>query len=134
MFYHYSFRCRTTEFSVVIPIEEDAEFSPTSRTPTKSPVRTDTMKTTEESEEKDSAVVVDEMSIPLPGTPTNDCNDGEHCGDASERETVERLALNLDVEHPQDTVIPDSPRSSQSFSSRGSTKSTDVLLPMEKIN
>ena len=77
------------------------------------------------------------MSIPLPGTPTNDRGDEEGSGSASHksaksREALEQLALNMDVEQAQENVIPDSTRSSESFSSRSSTKSTDVLLPTEK--
>ena len=118
----------------MVPIE-DSEYTPSSIAPVKSPVRTDMTKK-QDNEEKD-CVMVDKMSIPLPGTPTND-HEGEEGGGSQQksprsRETVGHLALNIDSgDSSQENAIPDSPKSSESFSSRGSTKSTDVLLPREK--
>ena len=131
--FHYSVP-RTTEFCVVVPIEDSGEHTSSSIAPAKPPVRTDM---TKKNQQEKNCVVVDETSIPLPGTPTNDFDDEERSGSVSHtsiksRETVGQLALNIDVERSQEHVIPDSPRSSESFSSRGSTKSTDVLLPTEK--
>lgn len=119
---------RTTDFCVV-PIE-DSEYTPSSIAPAKSPVRTDM---TKKQDNKEDCVMVDKMSIPLPGTPTNDHEGEEGSGSqksSRSRETIGQLALNIDNgDLSQENAIPDSPRSSESFSSRGSTKSTDVLLP-----
>ena len=123
---------------MVVPIE-DSEYTPSSVVPEKSPVRTDMTKEhqKQQDEEKSDCVVVDEMSIPLPGTPTND-REGEEGGSSASRDNKSaksraQLVLNMDGgEVSQENMIPDSPRSSESFSSRGSTRSTDILLPKEK--
>ena len=127
---------RTTQFCVVVPIE-DSEYTPSSTAPVKSPIRIDMTKNYQKRDEEKDCVMVNEMSIPLPGTPTNDHDNEENSGSASHvsaksRETIGQLVLNMDDEQSQESVTPDSPRSSESFSSRGSTKSTDVLLPKEK--
>lgn len=119
---------RTTEFCVVVPIEEDLEEDGGSSVPAQPPVRTDMAKRHSSEGRGDSRKVtvdMEEVSVPLPGTPTSD--DDEQGPPPSSSRLSGQLVLNLDVEQSHDS--PDSPVSSHSFSSRGSTKSTDVLLP-----
>ena len=123
---------RTTEFCVVVPIEEDLEEDSGSSLPAQPPVRKDMAKRRSSGSNRDSqkmtVVDVEEASIPLPGTPTSDDDEqGPPPSSQASSRLSGKLVLNLDVEQSNDS--PDSPVSSHSFSSRGSTKSTDVLLP-----
>ena len=110
---------------MVVPIE-DTEQSGSTSEPARSPVRTDLTKQ-RPSDTQDR--LFEETSIPLPGTPTSDYE-----GHVSvtykpgKRSESGQLVLNMDGDQSPE---PDSPNSSRSFSSRGSTKSTDVLLPKE---
>ena len=119
---------KTTDF-VVVPIE-DTEHDSISE-PAKSPIRTDL------SEQRLGDVqrsLFEETSIPLPGTPIPASDDEGHHVSVTYKPTrggSGHLTLNVDIDQSSETV-PDSPSSSQSFSSRGSTKSTDILLPKEK--
>ena len=76
--------------------------------------------------DKEKKYIVNETSIPLPGTPTSD-DEAEHLSVIRPGKGGQ-LALSMDSD-PLHEAVPDSPSSNQSFSSRSSTKSTDVLLP-----
>ena len=120
--------CRVTTDFCVVPIEEDSEQTGSSE-PAKPPVRTDMAKRRTSDHQK--MYEVDEKNIPLPGTPTED--DEQHFSlshSGSKSPGSGQLALNIDSNH--NMQAPDSPTSSESFSSRVSMKSTDELLPNEK--
>ena len=121
---------RTTDFCVVVPIEEDLEEDSGSSVPAQPPVRKDMAKRHSSGSNRDSrklTVDMEEVSVPLPGTPTSDDEQGPPPSSQASSRLSGQLVLNLDIEQSHDS--PDSPVSSHSFSSRGSTKSTDVLLP-----
>ena len=106
-----------------MPIE-DTESTANSSAPANAPVRTDMTKLRPDSNSQ--KYTMNEIYIPLPGTPTSD-DEQEPTKPQPLRDG--QLALNMDsADHTHE--VPDSPGSqSSSSSSRGSTKSTDILLP-----
>ena len=118
----------TTEFCVVVPIEEEDIEESGCSLPAEPPVRTQMGKRRSAGGGRDGqthTVDIEEVNVPLPGTPTSD-----NAQEVPPTSSSLKGSGQLDIEQSHDS--PDSPVSSLSFSSRGSTKSTDILLPADK--